>query len=108
MKSGRRLFHPSAPTSIRRSRLCHDRHRSQGGVRDSRQDDGEDAARGLKLTEQPRREAEQNLVAANAQIGVAKAAYFPHAQFFAGIILLGNASLLAVSDTVSVIVAYLQ
>jgi multidrug efflux system outer membrane protein len=55
-----------------------------------------DVPRGLKLTEQPHspevpaglpsallerrpdiREAEQNLVAANAQIGVAKAAYFP-------------------------------
>ena len=55
-----------------------------------------DIPRGLKLTEQPQapevpaglpsallerrpdiREAEQNLVAANAQIGVAKAAYFP-------------------------------
>ena len=55
-----------------------------------------DIPRGLKLTEQPHapevpaglpsallerrpdiREAEQNLVAANAQIGVAKAAYFP-------------------------------
>ena len=55
-----------------------------------------DVPRGLKLTEQPHapevpaglpssllerrpdvREAEQNLIAANAQIGVARAAYFP-------------------------------